>query len=173
MYVAFVFSVLLFGGLAYRQINDLLDLRGSGTGEDLDLFWSARGGSLIILGALILAPIAIVCYGYGAPSVFRYALPLVLGAQLGQLALRFRFQRMRIRTRAIVLRHIFRQGYISIPYDQIHHIELKRRYLWTVLSFHFHENEVHTFRIFRASEGALLHRIGTMTGMHNLVRSSS
>lgn len=163
----------MFGGLAYRQIHDNMELRRSGTGEDLVLYCSARAAVYLIMGAILIVPMALLCYGDGTPTVFRYALPLVMCAQLTQIALRLRFQRLRIRTRAIVVNRLFRAGFVVIPYEQLHTIHLKRTLIWTTLTIHFNGDQVQTFRIFRLSEGALLHKIGTMTGLNQQALISS
>lgn len=164
-YVAFAFACILFGGLAYRQVIDMLELRATKTGEDLDLFVSAPGVLFATLAALALVPIGWLCYGVGEPSIWKYALPLVGLVQLAQLVVRLHFQRLRLRTRAIVVRYVLRSESMIIQHAEVEHVHVGRNLLWSTVTITDSHNKVASFRIFRFSEDRLLNRIRALSGV--------
>jgi hypothetical protein len=164
-YVAFAFSCILFGGLAYRQVIDMLDLRSSKTGEDLEFFVSASGVVYALIGMLGLICVAWMAFSSGSPSIWLYALPLVGLAQLVQLCLRLYYQRMRVRTRAIVIRYVLRSGMRVIDYDSIQDVVFTRRALWTDIRITTMHGEPASFRIFRFSEQSLQRRLYNLSGV--------
>jgi len=165
VYVAFAFSCILFGGLAYRQVIDMLELRSSKTGEDLDLYISASGVIYALVALLGLSVVAWMAYGSDSPSIWLYALPLVGLAQLVQLCLRLYFQRMRVRTRAIVIRYVLRSGMLVIDYDSIQDVEFRTRTLWTEIRITTMHGEPAAFRIFRLSEQSFRRRLYNLSGV--------
>ncbi|MBM4178327.1 MAG: hypothetical protein FJ211_03215 [Ignavibacteria bacterium] len=164
-YVAFAFSCILFGGLAYRQVIDSLELRASKTGEDLELFFSAPGALYSVVGILLFVPLAWLCYGYGEPSIWRYALPLIVLSQVLQLGARVYFQRLRLRTRALVVRYVLRSRITYIMYDHIVEVRTRRLPFWTVVTITSDDTSETTFRIFRFSEAVLLQKLHSLTGV--------
>ncbi|MFN4986443.1 MAG: hypothetical protein ACK5BQ_06310 [Ignavibacteria bacterium] len=164
-YVAFAFSCILFGGLAYRQVIDMLELRSSKTGEDLDFFMSASGVVYALMATLVLIGVAWMAYSSGTPSIWLYALPLIGLAQLVQLSMRLYFQRMRLRTRAIVIRYVLRSGMNVIEYDSIQDVEFVRRTMWTEIRIGTMHGEHVAFRIFRFSEQSFQRRLYNLSGV--------
>ncbi len=174
-YVAFAFSVLLFGALAFRQVLDDLELRRRRSGEDLLLLYSAPGILLSLLGLLVTAGIGIVCYNAQPPTVFRYALPLVGGVQMLQILLRLRFQRTRLRTQSIVVRPLVRPGPIVVLYDELTDVEFRRARFWVTIQLTHGQGQRVAFRIFpfrreivalrlRQSTSAVIHENGPSAG---------
>lgn len=164
-YVAFAFSCILFGGLAYRQVIDGLDLRKSMSGEDLESYISASGVVYASAAAALVVLIGWLAYTSPKPSIWLYALPLIGLAQLVQLCMRLYFQRMRIRTRAVVVRYVLRSGARVLLYEHIRDVEFDRRVLWTEVKITTVHGEETTFRIFRGSEGSLRRRLYTLSGI--------
>lgn len=158
-YVAFAFSVLLFGALAFRQILDNLELRRRLSGEDLMLLYSAPGVLLSLAGIGATVIVGLICYNIEPPTVFRYALPLVGGVQMAQIALRLHFQRTRLRTLALVIRPIVRSGPIVIPYAEMTSIELISTMLWTTVRVTQGQGEAVAFRIFPFQRARLEQRL--------------
>jgi hypothetical protein len=176
-YVAFAFSVLLFGALAFRQVLDDLELRRRRSGEDLLLLYSAPGILLSLLGVLATVGIGIVCFSAQPPTVFRHALPLVGGVQMVQILLRLHFQRTRLRTQSIVVRPLVRPGPIVVPYDEITDVEFRRARFWVTVQLTHGQGQRVAFRIFtfrreivalrlRQSTSAVIHENGPSTGQH-------
>jgi len=147
-YVAFAFSVLLFGALAFRQVLDDLELRRRRSGEDLLLLYSAPGILLLLLGVVATIGVGVVCYGTQPPTVFRHALPLVGGVQITQIFLRLHFQRTRLRTQAIVIRPLVRPGPVVVPYGEITGVELRSARFWTTVQLTYGQGQRAGFRIF-------------------------
>jgi hypothetical protein len=168
-YVAFAFACIMFGGLAYRQIIDMLDLRAEQTGEDLDLFLSAPGALILIVFGLLLIPIGWMCYGTASPTIWKYALPLIGMVQIIQLSLRLYFQRLRLRTRAIVIRFMLRSGCVVIRFDEIERIVTQRSMLWSTITIYHRNNKASSFRIFPLSEAVILQRVQALSGVEALV----
>ena len=153
-YVAFVFGVLFFGALAFRQVLDNLDVRRLAMGEDRDSFIDAAGGivSGMVLTALVL--LCIVCYGILVPSVFVYAIPLVLGVQWMQITLRLVFQRTLVRTRGLVVRSVLFDRVRAIPFEEIVMVRFVKGKLWTEVHVGLQKEEI-GFRIFSFSADQL------------------
>lgn len=162
-YVAFAFSVLLFGALAFRQVLDDLELRRGRSGEDLLLLYSAPGMLLVLAGLLVMVAVGLACYEAEPPTVFRYALPLVGGVQLLQIALRLHFQRTRLRTQSIVVRPIVRPGPIVVPYADITSVTLRDARLWITVRIEHGQGEAVAFRIFPFRKAALESRLRQST----------
>ena len=158
-YVAFAFSVLLFGALAFRQILDNLELRRRLSGEDLMLLYSAPGVLLSLAGIGVTIIVGLICYSIEPPTVFRYALPLVGGVQMTQIMLRLHFQRTRLRTLARVVLPIVRTGPIVIPYAEMTSVDLVSNMLWTSVSVTHGQAEAVTFRIFPFQRARLEQRL--------------
>lgn len=169
-YVAFAFACIMFGGLAYRQIIDTLELRAEQTGEDLDLCISAPGVLLLAAGGLLLIPVSWLCYGTESPTIWKYALPLVGLVQLFQLSLRLYFQRLRLRTRAIVIRYVLRASSAIVRFEEIERIVTQRNMLWSTITIYHTNNKATSFRIFPLSEPMILQRIQALSGVAALVR---
>lgn len=147
-YVAFAFSVLLFGALAFRQVLDDLELRRRRSGEDLLLLYSAPGILLSLVGVLATVGIGMICYNTYPPTVFRYALPLVGGVQMTQILLRLHFQRTRLRTQSIVVRPLVRQGPVVVPYEEITEVEIRDARFWVKVQLAYGQGQHVAFRIF-------------------------
>lgn len=162
-YVAFAFSVLLFGALAFRQVLDDLELRRRRCGEDLLLFISAPGVLLGLLGVAATIVAGLYCYQTEPPTVFRYALPLVGGVQMAQIFLRLYFQRTRLRTQSIVIRPIVRTGPIVIPYADITEVTMEHARLWTTVRISHARGEAVAFRIFPFRRMVLASRLQQST----------
>lgn len=162
-YVAFAFSVLLFGALAFRQVLDDIELRRRRCGEDLLLLISAPGTLLALLGVAITIVVGLYCYQTEPPTVFRYALPLVGGVQMTQIILRLFFQRTRLRTQSIVIRPIVRQGPIVIPYSDITSVEISNARLWVSVQVSHSKGEPAAFRIFPFRRAVLESRLRQST----------
>lgn len=176
-YVAFAFSVLLFGALAFRQVLDDLELRRNRSGEDLALLYSAPGILLSVLGVLLTVIVGMICYSIEPPTVFRYALPLVGGVQMAQILIRLRFQRTRLRTQSIVVRPLVRPGPIVVPYDEITDVEFRSARFWVTVQLTHGQGQRVAFRIFpfrrttvelrlRQSTTAVIHEPGPSTGQN-------
>ncbi len=164
-YVAFAFSVLLFGALAFRQVLDDLELRRRRCGEDLLLLISAPGMLLSLLGVTATVLAGLYCYQTEPPTVFRYALPLVGGVQMTQIILRLYFQRTRLRTQSIVIRPIVRQGPIVIPYSDITGVEIRDARIWITVLVSHSQGEAVAFRIFPFRKAALESRLRQSTSV--------
>ncbi|MEN9282041.1 MAG: hypothetical protein RL594_976 [Bacteroidota bacterium] len=162
-YVAFAFSVLLFGALAFRQILDDLEMRRQRSGEDLLLLYSAPGLLLLMLGVSLTVAVGVFCYSLQPPTVFRHALPLVGGVQMAQIYLRLHFQRTRLRTLAIVVRPIVRPGPIVLKYADIASVEFVDARLWTTVRLTGRQGQDVTFRIFPFRREALESRLRLST----------
>jgi hypothetical protein len=153
-YVALTFAVLLFGALAFRQVLDNADVKALHMGEDRDAFVDAVGATFLGVGTVLLVPVTIYCYGIAPPSIYAYAVPLVGGAQLLQLALRLLFQRTLVRTRGLVVRSMLFEKLRAVPFQDIVVVRLVAAGLWTDVRISLPAEEV-GFRIFSASAPTL------------------
>ncbi len=162
-YVAFAFSVLLFGALAFRQVLDDLELRRRRSGEDILLLYSAPGILFSLLGVLATIAIGIVCFNTQPPTVFRHALPLVGGVQMTQILLRLRFQRTRLRTQSIVVRPLVRPGPVVVPYDEITRVEFAGARFWVTVQLAHGQGQHVAFRIFPSRRAIVEQRLRQST----------
>lgn len=154
-YVAFAFSCLLFGALAFRQTLENLTVRRLKAGEDRRAFLSAPS-VLVILGLLIVnAIVALICYQVEEPTVYAYALPLVILVQNVQLTLRTFFQRTVAKTKALVVRSTLLERVRVASYGEIIGITFAYDLLWVTVTIDVLPDERISFRIFRGSAPAL------------------
>lgn len=154
MYVAFVFAVLMFGALAFRQVLDDLEVRKIRLGEDRDAFVDAPG-TLIMAALWILdLGLAIILYGIVEPSIYTYAMPMILAAQSMQISLRLYFQRTLVRTGGLVIRSVLFEQLRIVPFDDVVMIRFVRHAWWVTIRIGLPSRE-EGFRIFTASAPAL------------------
>lgn len=154
-YVAFAFGCLLFGALAYRQILENISVRRFKAGEDRRQFASAPA-TLALVGLLVANVfVALLCYDVDEPSIYIYALPLVLLVQNIQIALRIVFQRTVAKTRGIVVRSTLLERVRVAWYGEVIGIEFAYEPLWVKVTLDVLPEERITFRIFRGSAPAL------------------
>jgi len=154
-YVAFVFACLLFGALAYRQVLENLTVRRLKAGEDRRAFLSAT--SVLVLVALLAvnALLAWLCFRVEEPTVYAYALPLVMLVQNAQLAMRTVFQRTVAKTKALIVRSVLLERVRVASYADIIAVEFHYSWLWVQVTLDVLPDERVTFRIFRGSAPAL------------------
>ncbi len=154
-YVAFAFSVLLFGALAYRQVLDNLDVRRLRFGEDRATYVSAPG--ILIASGVTMACVLLMGLMYSIPheSIFLYALPLIFLVQNVQMFLRLVFQRTRVTTHGIIVRPVLRNGLASLHYDRMITVSFRSERVWTAVTVLDPTNGPVTFRIFTFSVSPL------------------
>lgn len=153
-YVAFVFAVLFFGALAFRQIVDNLEVKRLQLGEDRDSFLHAP--TILLLGGawsvvLVVGPFL---YLNISPTVYSYALPLILGVQLLQLTMRAFFQRTQVKTRGLVVRSLLFDKVRGLPFSDIVMIRFVQDRFWVDVRIGL-KNEEAGFRIFSFSAASL------------------
>lgn len=153
-YVAFVFAVLFFGALAFRQIVDNLEVKRLQLGEDRDSFLHAP--TILLLGGawsvvLVVGPFL---YLNISPTVYSYALPLILSVQLLQLTMRAFFQRTQVKTRGLVVRSLMFDKVRGLPFSDIVMIRFVQDRFWVDVRIGL-KNEEAGFRIFSFSAASL------------------
>jgi hypothetical protein len=150
-YVAFVFGVLFFGALAFRQVLDNLDVRrvsqAEALGEDRDSFVDAGASVTMILIWLGLVALATVIYALLPASVYTYALPLIGAVQALQITLRVYFQRTLVRTRGVMVRRVWMSRLRPIRFADLVMVRLRTGRVWTDVVLGLPQEEVR-FRIF-------------------------
>lgn len=154
-YVAFVFGVLLFGALAFRQVLDNLALRRRRVGEDRATFLSAPAMTVIAVLFAVNVGIGYLTFRTSDPSVYAYALPLILFVQNLQLLLRAIFQRHLAKTQAVVVRSMLFERLRIAPYGEIIGIVFEYGRWWVTVTLDVLPDERISFRIFRRSAPAL------------------
>lgn len=153
-YVAFVFSVLFLGALAFRQIVDNLEVKRLQLGEDRDSFLDAPVTIILGVGWLVILFFAPFVYLNVAPTVYAYALPLILCVQLLQLTLRTFFQRTQIKTRGLVIRSLLFGQVRGLAFADIVMIRFVQDRFWVDVRIGL-KNEESGFRIFSFSAASL------------------
>ena len=161
-YVAFAFGVLFFGALAFRQVLDDLSVKGLAMGEDLDGYLDAAGITVAGIAWIALVPAVVFCYGILSPSVYIYAIPLILAVHTLQITLRIIFQRTLVRTRGLVVRSVMFERVKAIAFDQIVMVRFVKGMLWTEVRVGLPQEEV-GFRIFSFSAQSLERTIQSAT----------
>ena len=153
-YVAFVFGVLMFGALAFRQVIDNLEVKRLALGEDRESFVDATAGLIVGLcwSAVIVGAYAM--YAFGPASVYAYAAPLIAGVQALQVTMRLYFQRTLLRTRGLIVRRVWLDRLRAIPFTDIVMIRLQRGRVWTEVRIGLPREEI-VFRIFSFNLPAL------------------
>lgn len=157
-YVAFVFAVMLFGALAFRQLSDNLDVRRLRMGEDRTCFISAPGVCISIAGLFI----AVLCAAYliARPQnqIYFYALPLILAVQFSQILTRTYLQRTLVKTHGFVFRSIAFESIKAVRYENVVRADFEHLGIWTKVTLSIVDDQIHyvTFRIFPFSEASLM-----------------
>ena len=77
-YVAFVFAVLFFGALAFRQVIDNLEVKRLKMGEDLDSYVDAVISTGLMRLERHARPHHCLLRHHLRPSIYSYAFPLIL-----------------------------------------------------------------------------------------------
>lgn len=157
-YVAFVFALVLFGALAFRQVSDNLEVRRLRMGEDRLSFVSAPGILIATAGLLLSAIVGAFLVARPVPRIYFYALPLILAVQFLQVLLRVYMQSTLVKTRGFVFRAIAFERIRGVPFENVvradlHHFALLTTVTLTVVGDRLSHV---TFRIFPFSEAALL-----------------
>lgn len=163
VYVAFVFAVLLFGALAFRQVLDELDVRRRRVGEDKSSFLDPLAVAIVLAAFFLTLGIFFLVLHVSEPSIYLYALPLILGVQGMQIAMRVWFQRMQVKTLGMVVRSVLFDRVHVIRYEMLGDVEFRHGSWWidVVVST---PNERVRFRIFRHSAPLLARMIRTSCG---------
>lgn len=157
VYVAFVFTCMFFGALAFRQVLDNMAIKAMRMGENRQYFLSAPGIVFVILGLTVSTGVGIIAWRVSQPTVYIYALPLILCAQCIQLGLRLYFQRTQVTTLGIVVRPLLLEKQRAIRFEDILHVYSKNMWLWTRITLYSNTPEPVVFRIFRFSWLGLRH----------------
>lgn len=160
LYVGFAFSVLFFGALAFRQIMDAAEVRELQMGEDRDSFIDGAAAAVLVLSFLLVSIIGFLCYMMAPPSIYMYALPLVLAVQVFQLGLRMVFQRTLVKTKGLVVQAVLLHKHQIVLFHEILAIRLKSSGLWVTVRIALPNNEV-VFRIFSVSAPSFQHLMST------------
>lgn len=163
LYVAFVFSCLMFGALAYRQILDNLEVRRLLLGEDRSSFVSAPSVVVLSVSLVLVSTLGWWLYRWVQPDIYIYAFPMILVAQNLQFCLRAYLQRTQLKTRAVVVRRLLKPGAIPIPYHQIRHVYVRNEWVWSAITIIGPSADPTTFRIFRFSVPAVIRIIQSST----------
>lgn len=162
-YVAFVFAVLLFGALAFRQVLDDLELRRKRVGEDRKAFLNPIAVAAILAAVLLTITIAFCVVRFHEPSIYWYSLPLIVGAQSLQMAFRVWFQRLQVKTKGIVVRSVLFDRLKVISFDEMGDVEFRYGSWWVNVTLSTPSERVR-FRIFQHSAPMLARMIYTSCG---------
>jgi hypothetical protein len=162
-YVAFVFAVLLFGALAFRQILDDLELRRKRVGEDRTAFLDPLATAAVLAALLLSLAIGIAVVAFHEPSIYWYALPMILGVQGLQMAARVWFQRSQVKTKGLVVRSVLFDKVKVVQFDEVGDVEFRHR-TWRINVIVSTPSERVRFRIFPHSAPLLAGMIHTSCG---------
>lgn len=154
-YVAFVFGVLLFGALAFRQILDNIELRRLRAGEDRETFLSAPALTVMLCLVGLNIVVTAMVIRFAEPSIYAYALPMILGVQNLQLLLRVHFQRNVAKTQAFIVRSLLFERVRIAPYGEVIGVTFDYGRWWVRVTLDVLPDERITFRIFRRSAPTL------------------
>jgi len=151
IYVSFAFSVLLFGGLAFRQTLTGIEVRRLQLGEDREAFLSPLAVLVTgCLGACTLS-LAAVCFRVDDPSIYVYALPLVFAVQTLQIGLRTWFQQTNVKTRGVIVRAVLLGTIVGAPFETFRTVVVARELGWLQVTITTTADTELSFRIFRKS----------------------
>lgn len=160
LYVGFVFAVLLGGALVFRLFIDRREIRLLEMGEDRTSYVDGAVACLLACCSLVLIPVFILCFSTNNPTVYIYALPIVLTMQLIQLLFRFYFQRTLVKTKGILVQSMLRRSVGVAPFDDIVVVRFLPAGVWVNVRLSLPNNEV-VFRIFSFSAPSLERLLGT------------
>ena len=148
---------MLFSALAFRQMIDNSEVRRLRMGEDRVSFVSAPGMLVTVAGLLLSLVVSGFVFVRPDPSIYSYALPLILVAQFLQVFFRTYLQRTLVRTHGFVFRSIAFERIRAVRFDCVIRADIYRTTCWTTVILSINNNYPGhvTFRIFPFSEKAL------------------
>lgn len=150
-YVAFAFSVLNLGALAFRQVLDDLDVRRMRLGEDLAYFADPLGIALVLILLVLSALSSVLLYTVPAPSIFVYTFPLIILVHCVQAMLRVAMQRHQVKTHGVAVRRLVWGESIGIPINEISSIAVSYTGPIAEVTVYSNTSDPCTFRIFSFS----------------------
>ncbi|MBL7974685.1 MAG: hypothetical protein JNJ85_07215 [Candidatus Kapabacteria bacterium] len=172
MYVAFVYAVLAFGALAYRQIIDNQYIKTISLGEERYLLFDPRVfvviSVLFLFFSIFVAIIISTKDVYYAdvhntvPGLIYFVIPAVCIVSAVQLYLRAYWQRTSVRTGGIIIRRMLTEDVADIPFEDITKIHVQRESLWCVVLFY--TDSVDVFAMCRVSGKGLDKLLNTING---------
>lgn len=154
LYVGFVFAVLQGGALLFRLFIDRREIRLLEMGEDRQSYVDGAVACLLVCCTLALIPIFLLCFSTNNPTIYIYALPIVLTIQLVQLGFRLYFQRTLVKTKGILVQSMLRRSVGVAPFRDIVVVRFIHAGVWVNVRLSLPNNEV-VFRIFSFSAPSL------------------
>jgi len=158
LYVGFVYAILAFGALAYRQIIDTMNLKEIKLGEERYLLFDPRVfisvGVLFLFFCIFVAIILNTQDVYytdisnTSPGLIYFALPAVFAVSAVQLYLRAFWQRTSVRTQGILVRRMLTEQFFPVAFYDIGKVQIQQESLWSVVVIlNIHEEVLCTCRV--------------------------
>ncbi len=137
IYVAFVYACLALGATAYRQIVDNLELLKINLGEDIYFLYDPMSFLIVAVLIVVFGILGFLALYIWEPIILAYVIPLAVGVNIVQIALRAHFQRLIVRTGGIVGRNIFNGKLEAVGYEQVLMGEVEREWMWDCVTLHY------------------------------------
>ena len=150
-YVAFAFACMFFGALAFRQVLDNIAVKKMKMGENRMYVISAPGVFFVAFMFCVSFVVASYTWSIQEPTVYAYALPLILFAQTIQMLLRLYYQRTQVTTLGLIVRPSLFEKQRAVRFEEILHVHVHKELLWITITLYAGNPEPIVFRIFRFS----------------------
>jgi len=132
-YVAFAYSCLAFGALAFRQISDTLLTKEFSTGEELFSISNPTSTYLIVVYCFLFTIFAIASLVQTEPIMVLYVASLAFCVNIVQVVIRGRYQRHTIHSHGIIFRYIYFGEVFFIQFSKVETLRFTNELFWVSL----------------------------------------
>lgn len=132
-YVAFAYSCLAFGALAFRQISDTLLCKEFSSGEELFSVLNPTSTYLIVVYCVLFTIFAIASLVQTEPIMVLYVAALAFCVNIVQVVIRGRYQRHSIHSYGIIFRYIYFGEVFFIEFPKVKTLRFTSELFWISL----------------------------------------
>lgn len=135
LYVGMVYSCLAFGATYYRKYADEYEVRKYHLGEEIFSAYNPFAMLGIVTFGGLFCIFALVALMQRNPPMILYVIPIACGINIVQFLIRARHQRVKIQSRGVIVRYLFKEGGIGLGYSELRRIEARRFGTWYIVDF--------------------------------------
>ncbi len=134
-YVAFVYSCLAFGALAFRQISDSLISKEFSTGEEFFSLWNPISTYISIVYCILFVIFAIASLLQSNPIMLLYVATLAFCINFTQVVIRGRYQRHSVHRNGMLFTYIYFGENTFVEYSTVEKVFFRNELFWISVRF--------------------------------------
>jgi Co/Zn/Cd efflux system component len=140
-YVAFAYSCLAYGALAFRQVSDSIDDKEFSSGEEFFSILNPTSTYLIIVYCILFIIFAIASLLQSEPIMVLYVASLAFCVNISQVVIRGRYQRHSIHRNGIIFRYIYFGENFFVEFSKIEKVRFSSELFWISVQFTIKNND--------------------------------